>query len=125
MSSRTALTVVDQGNLPELGPGTTTEENSDVSNGNKVLAQRGTIVIARETTGVSKTVTYTYDERGQTRTLAVTLAANALTVLGPFDPGLQAHAADAAENGQFVWLSASGTAGQVKFRAINLRALVG
>lgn len=123
MSSRTRLTVVQQALNTEQGPATTTEENSDVSNGNKVAAGPGVFVIARETSGVAKTVTYTYDERGQTRTTVVNLAINALTVLGPFDPSLTAHGADAAENGADVWLTASGTAGQVKFRAVQLARL--
>lgn len=123
MSARTRLTVVQQALNTEQGPATTTEENSDVANGNKVAAGPGVVVIARETSGTSKTVTYTYDERGQTRTTVVTLAANAIVPLGPFDPTLTAHGADAAENGADVWLTASGTAGQVKFRAFQIPRL--
>lgn len=120
MSARTRLTVVDQNILTEQGPATTTEENSDVVNGNKVALGPGVVVFARETSGTSKTITYTYDERGQTRTTVVTLPANGVDVFGPFDQVLAAHAADAAENGLDVWLTANGTAGQVKFRAVRL-----
>lgn len=120
MSARTRLTVVDQAALTEQGPATRTEENSDVANGNKVALGAGVVVYARETTGIAKTVTYTYDERGQTRTTVVNLGASEVVPLGPFDPALAAHAADVAENGLDVWLTASGTAGQVKFRAVRL-----
>jgi hypothetical protein len=119
MSARTRLTIVDQALLSEDGPATKTEENSDVTNGNKLAIGPGITLIARNSTGVAKTITWTYDERGQTRTKVTNLAANEIAPLGPFEPALAVHTADAAENGFDVWLTANGVAGDVKFRAVR------
>jgi hypothetical protein len=120
MSSRTAMTIVDQAATPESGPSTKTLENFDVSVGNKIENDGRTVLQVRNTTGAGKTITYTYSERGQTRTTVVNLGANEETVLGPFPPDVfNAHAGD-AENGTHLWATANGSAGEVKGRAIRM-----
>lgn len=119
MSSRTSLTVVDQAGFPEEGPSPKTLENMDVTNGNKFVDDGRTVVAVRNSAVASRTVTYTYSERGQTRTKAVTLAASEECILGPFPPAMRAHDGDASENGSHVWLTASGSTGEVKARAVR------
>jgi hypothetical protein len=121
MSTRTRLTILDQAGLTEDGPATKTAENSDVANGNKVRGEPNVVVFVDNTTAGALNITYTYDERGQTRTKVISAPANAKFPIGPFDPVLLAHAGDLdGENGQDVWLTAAGTAGQIRFRAVRL-----
>lgn len=121
MSARTSLAVIDaNGSFPENAPATKTTENMDVAAGNKILnIDENTVIWVEETSGNARTVTYTYDDdAGVERTKAVALGANERTLLGPFKPRMTRHAGDAAEAGA-LWLTANGTAGQVKARAIR------
>ena len=120
MSSRTSLTIVDQANLPEDGPATKTLENMDVSLGNKLSNDGRTVLQVRNTTGSSKTITFTFDVRGAADTKQITLGANEETILGPFPTDVfNQHAADSAETGLYLWATASGSAGEVKARAVR------
>lgn len=121
MSARALATVRNAGAYPENGPTTKTFENCDVVNGNKVPIEPNLIGILFNSSGTSKTVTYTYDDdHGVSRTDAVSLAAGEVAPV-QIAPRLGRHAADAAEHG-FAWFTASGSAGEVKqmwFRAAN------
>jgi hypothetical protein len=119
MSTRTNLTVRNQGQYPELGATVKTFENMDVTNGNKVLDEPGLCSVLHNTSVSSRTVTYTYDDqRGEVRTKILTLAAGE-AVLVQYEENLTRHAADAAEHG-YVWLTASGSAGDVKVMTTRL-----
>lgn len=121
MSTRTAMTVLDQGAYAESGPSTKTLESLDVVNGNKIPYDPRVACAFYNTSGASKTLTYSYDdERGEARTKVVTLAAGE-AIIAEFDEGLCRHTGD-AENGTHVWVTANGSAGDVKGRATRLRA---
>jgi hypothetical protein len=121
MSARTNLTVRSQSAYPEAGPSTKTLENMDVTNGNKLAIEPSLIVVLFNSSGTSKTVTFTYDDDAgeASRTKVVTLAAGELTVV-QLEARLTRHAADTAEAG-FAWLTANGSAGDVKAQAVRLK----
>jgi YD repeat-containing protein len=119
MSTRTSLTVLEQADHPEEGPATKTLENMDPTNGNKVVNDGHTRAQVRNSVASSRTITYTYDERGRVTTKVVTLAANEECLLGPWPTAaLNRHAGD-VEDGTHVWLTASGSAGDVKIRCVR------
>lgn len=121
MSARTSLAVLDQSGYPEEGPSTKALENFDVTNGSKFLNDGITALQVRNTTGGALTLTFTYDERNRSTTKVTTLGANAETILGPFPTGVfNQHAADGAEHNAYLWVTASGTTGQLQGRAIRL-----
>lgn len=117
MSSRTALTIVDSAQYPEDGPSTKTLEAADTSNGNKFVNDGLTDLLVSNTSGSSRTLTFTSDIRGATGTKKVVTVANGeVTILGPFNPAeFNQHVADSAETGSHAWFTASG--------AINVRAI--
>jgi hypothetical protein len=120
MSARTNLTVRSQSAYPEVGPATKTLENMDVTNGNKLALEPGLAVVLQNTSGTSKTVTFTYDDdAGEIRTKVLTLAAGELTV-AQLEARLARHASDTAEAG-FAWFTANGVAGDVKAQAVRLK----
>lgn len=116
MSTRTALTVLDQAAYPENGPSTKTLEAADTVNGNKFVNDGQTLLLFSNTSGVSRNITFTADIRGASGTKKVqAIANNEVTILGPFNPGeFNPHTGD-AENGTHAWFTASG--------AINVRAI--
>lgn len=121
MSSRTSLTVLDQAGFPEEGPTTKSLENFDVTNGSKFANDGRTVLQVRNTTAGALNLTYSYDERNRVTTKVVSIGANAESVLGPFPTQVfNQHAADAAEHNLLVWVTASGTTGQLQGRAIRL-----
>lgn len=113
MSSRTSLTVRPLGAYPEMGPATKTWENCDVTNGNKLQMEPDVAATLFNSSGAAKTVTYSYDDdSGVARTNVLNLAAGEVAPV-QFEARLGRHAADTAES-NFVWLTANGTAGDVK-----------
>lgn len=122
MSARTNLTVRTQSAYPEVGPSTKTLENLDVTNGNKLLAEPGLVVVLYNSAVASRTVTFTYDDdAGEVRTKLLTLAAGELTVV-QLERRMTRHASDTAENG-YAWFTASGSAGDVKAQAARLKQI--
>jgi hypothetical protein len=120
MSSRTLMTVRNQSAYPEVGPSTKTLENLDVTNGNKLAVEPNLDVVLINSSGASKTVTFTYDDdAGEVRTKVLTLAAGELTVV-QLEARLARHAADSAENG-LAWFTANGVAGDVKGQAVRVK----
>lgn len=114
MSSRTSLTALDGGSPPEAGAVLTSLDSSDVSAGNKFTSDQRTLLYVEETSGVGKTITFTWSHRGATVTRAVTVTASSKRLHGPFPLEMTEHDSD-SDSGQ-VWVTASGVAGDVKFR---------
>jgi hypothetical protein len=121
MSSRTSLTVLDQAAYPENGPATKTIEAADTVNGNKFVNDGQTLLLVSNTSGSSRNLTFSADIRGTAGTKKVQAIANGeVTILGPFNAGeFNAHAADGAENGTHLWVTASGA---ISLRAIKIPA---
>lgn len=120
MSARTNLTVRSQAAYPEVGPTTKTFESADVTNGNKVLIEPGLVVLLFNSSVADKTVTYTYDDNaGEVRTKVVTIPAGGIAP-AQLERRLGNHAADTAETG-YAWLTANGTAGDVKVYVARLK----
>lgn len=121
MSTRTSVTVREQGLFPELGTTTKTFENCDVALGNKMPLEEAIGVVLFNSAVASRTITITYDDdAGQVRTNILTLGAGEV-VQAQFPSRLGRHAADLPES-NFVWFTASGTAGDVKMQAQRRRS---
>jgi hypothetical protein len=120
MSARTNLTVRTQSAYPEVGPSTKTFENFDVTNGNKFKIEPNLALVVHNSDVSAKTVTYSFDDdAGQPTTKVLTLAAGEVTVV-QVEARMGRHAADTAENG-YAWLTANGTAGQVRGQLVRLK----
>lgn len=124
-TSRIALTVQIQASFPEQGT-VLNQQASNVAFGNMFANPDGKkILIARNTlTATPRTVQFSYVRRGVVVSQgAVTLpTTNDIAIFGPFPPELGSHiAADAADG--FVYATASGSAGDILFAALELPGL--
>lgn len=121
MSSRTNVTLRTLTAFPEVGASTKSEENADVTNGNKLQQEPDIVVVFRNSSAAPKTITYTYDDdAGEVRTKVLTLAVGEIVAV-QFESRLCRHASDAAENGSHVWFTASGVAGDIKMFACRMK----
>lgn len=120
-TSRVALTVQTQAGYPEAGT-VLTQQASNVANGNMFDNGNGRkILIARNTAASSRTVQFSYVRRGVVVTQGTVALPNQqdIGIFGPFPAEMGTHvAADAADG--FVYVTASGTAGEVVFAVLEL-----
>lgn len=117
-TARVAITVQSYAGLPELGV-ELTEAASNLANGNRFANIPGdAILIARNSGGVSYTVTFSYLRRNQTVSqAAITLPTGKTWVFGPFASEFGDHlAADEAPGD--VYVSANNAA--VLFSALRV-----
>lgn len=123
-TSRVSLTAQVQAGYPEQGT-VLNQQNSEVANGNRFECKAGNrLLIARNTNAAARTVTFSYVRRGVVVSqTAVNLAAqHDIAVFGPFPREMVDHiAADAADGD--VYVTASGSAGDVKFAVLELNGL--